>query len=148
MSKTSFLLKALIAGAIGASALSPALATSNPPAGFVAINYNRCDGTYDGWGAHQWRNPGIPLSGIEWQNPMMPKGKTDFGVFWHAELKEFGSSGKVNYIIHKGDSKDQGGRDMSFDGLTVKEIWVNNGDRKIYTSLDDAKKARAAEPCK
>jgi len=78
---------------------------------------------------------------------MMPTGKNDFGIFFQADFKEF-SKGKVNYIVHKGDSKDQGGRDMSFDGNTVKEIWVNNGDRKIYTSLEDAKKARAENPCK
>jgi len=147
MSNTRFLLKSAIACALGAGVLSPALAQSNPPAGMAAINYNRCDGNYDGWGAHLWRNPSIPLTGIEWQKPMPPSGKTDFGVFWHTEIKEFGSSGKVNYIIHKGDSKEQGGRDMSFDSSTTKEIWVLNGDRKIYTSLEDAKKARAAKPC-
>jgi hypothetical protein len=144
---TSTLLKSLIAGVITAVAAGGAFAQSAPPEGKVAINYNRCDNNYEGWGAHLWRNPSIPLTGIEWQNPMKPTGKTDFGVFWHAELKEFGSSGKVNYIIHKGDTKEQGGRDMSFDGTTTKEIWVNSGDKKVYTSLDDAKKARAAKPC-
>ena len=54
----------------------------------------------------------------------------------------------MNYIIHKGDTKDQGGRDMAFDGKVHKQIWVNNGDRTIYTSLADAKKAREAKPCK
>ena len=54
----------------------------------------------------------------------------------------------MNYIIHKGDTKDQGGRDMSFDGNTTKEIWVNSGDRAIHTSLADARKAREAKPCK
>jgi hypothetical protein len=145
---TSTLLKALITGVITAVAAGGAVAQSNPPEGKVAINYNRCDNNYEGWGAHLWKDPGIPLSGVEWQKPMPPTGKTDFGVFWHVDLKDFGSKGKVNYIIHKGDSKDQGGRDMSFDGTTTKEIWVNNGDRKIYTSLEDAKKARAENPCK
>lgn len=142
------LIRPLVAAVIASAAAGAALATSNPPEGAVAINYNRCDNNYDGWGVHLWKDPGITLTGVEWQKPMMPTGKTDYGVFWHVDLKEFGSKGKVNYIIHKGDSKDQGGRDMSFDGTTTKEIWVNNGDRKIYTSLDDAKKARAADPCK
>jgi hypothetical protein len=143
MNKPILILQGLIAAAV----LAPSLALAAPPEGKVAINYNRCDSTYDGWGVHLWKDPGIPLTGIEWQNPLMPTGKNDFGVFWHADFKEF-SKGKVNYIIHKGDSKDQGGKDMSFDGNTVKEIWVNNGDRKIYTSLDEAKKARAENPCK
>jgi len=54
----------------------------------------------------------------------------------------------VNYIVHKGDTKEQGGRDMKFDGKTLKEIWVNSGDRKIYASLEDAKKGREEAPCK
>lgn len=139
----------VVALALGPLWAAPALATSNPPADMVAINYNRCDGNYADWGVHLWqRGPGGPaISGVTWNSPVMPTGKTDFGVFWHVKLSEF-PGGKVNYIIHRGDSKDQGGRDMQFDGNTVKEIWVNSGDRKIYTSLEDAKKARAAEPCK
>jgi len=141
------MLKTLVTALLAITAAS-AMAQTTPPEGKVSINYNRCDNTYDGWGAHLWKDPGIPLSGIEWQKPMPPTGKSDFGVYWHADLADFGGKGKVNYIIHKGDSKEQGGRDMSFDGKTVKEIWVLNGDKKIYTSLDDAKKARAENPCK
>ncbi|HJV62814.1 MAG TPA: pullulanase-associated domain-containing protein [Albitalea sp.] len=148
MSTTRFLLQTLVAGVIAAGAAGAAVAQTSLPEGKVAIHYNRCDNNYEGWGAHLWKDPGIPLSGVEWQKPMQPTGKDDFGVFWVVDLKDFGSKGKVNYIIHKGDSKDQGGRDMSFDGTAHKEIWVDNGDRKIYTSLDDAKKARAENPCK
>lgn len=135
--------------ALAAAALSPAFATSNPPAGSVAINYNRCDGNYQDWGVHLFqRGPGGPaIPGVTWASPIMPTGKTDFGVYWHVKLNEFPEN-KVNYIIHKGDNKEQGGRDMQFDGGANKEIWVNNGDRKIYTSLDDAKKGRAENPCK
>ena len=118
------------------------------PEGNVGINYNRCDGNYDKWGLHVWKNPGIPLPGVEWPRPMEPTGKGDFGVYWHVPLSEFGSSGTVNYIIHLGDNKEQGGRDMKFDGKTIKEIWVNSGDRKSYQSLADAQAARAETPCK
>lgn len=136
------LLVAACAFATAASALAQV------PDGKVGINYNRCDSSYDGWGVHLWRNPNIPLPDVEWGKPMMPSGKNDFGVFWHVPFAEFGSAGAVNYIIHKGDTKDQGGHDMKFDGKTTKEIWVNNGDQRIYTSLADAKKAREAKPCK
>jgi hypothetical protein len=122
-------LKFAVAAALAACALGAQAQTAT-------INYNRCDSTYDG----------IPVSGVEWQKPMPPSGKNDFGVFWTIKLDEF-TKGRVNYIIHKGDSKEQGGRDMAFDGSATKEIWVNSGDRKIYTSLDDAKKAREAKPC-
>ena len=36
---------------------------------------------------------------------------------------------------------------MKFDGKATKEIWVLNGDRRSYTSLEDAKKAREEKPC-
>lgn len=143
-SYTRILAAALLCiGAAGA-----ALAQSSaPPAGSVAIHYNRCDNNYDGWGLHLWKDGGVPLPGVEWQKPMMPAGQDDFGVYWHTQLGDY-IKGRVNYIIHKGDTKDQGGRDMAFDGNATKEIWVNNGDRKIYTSLADAKKAREEKPCK
>ena len=140
-----FLGALLFAAGVGTSAQ----ASSNPPEGSVAINYNRCDGKYDNWGIHLFqRGPGGPaIAGVSWALPVEPSGKTDFGVYWHVKLSEFPDN-KVNYIIHKGDSKEQGGKDMQFNGGTNKEIWVLQGDRKIYTSLDDAKAARAAEPCK
>jgi hypothetical protein len=133
--------------AIATGALSmQAPAVAAPPAGQATIHYNRCDNNYEGWGAHLWKDGGIPLPGIEWQKPMVPSGKSEFGVFWNVKVDDF-TKGRVNYIIHKGDSKDQGGRDMSFDANATPEIWVNSGDRKIYNSLDDARKARAAKPC-
>lgn len=146
MSNSRILSKTLAALALGVLVVSPALAQAGPPEGSVAINYNRCDSNYEGWGAHLWSGS-TPIAGVSWTSPMPPTGKNDFGVYFHTKLAEF-YGGKVNYILHKGDTKDQGGRDMSFEGKTTKEIWVNSGDRKIYTSLDDAKKARAAEPCK
>jgi len=149
MNSKRVLPRLLAALALSAAVLPSAFATSNPPAGMVAINYNRCDGNYNGWGIHLWqRGPGGPaIAGVSWASPLDPTGKTDFGVYWHTKLSEF-PEGKVNYIIHKGDIKEQGGRDMQFDGNAIKEIWVNSGDRKIYTSLDDAKKSRAENPCK
>lgn len=139
--------RSLFVAALLAVGAAGALAQSAPPAGSAAIHYNRCDGNYTGWGLHVWKDPGIPLPGVEWQKPMQPTGKDDFGVYWHTKIDDY-VKGKINYIIHKGDTKDQGGRDMSFDANATKEIWVNDGDRKIYTSLDEAKKGREAKPCK
>ena len=136
-----------IIGSLGL-ALAAMASTAAVPDGKIGINYNRCDAAYDGWGAHLWKNPGIPIPGVEWANPMMPTGKSDFGVFWHVDIAEFGGSGNVNYIIHKGESKEQGGRDMKFDGKANKEIWVLSGERKIYFSADEAAKARQENPCK
>jgi hypothetical protein len=136
----------LALGALAALITAPALAQALPD-GKVGINYSRCDNNFDGWGIHLWKNPGIPIPGVEWAKPLAPTGKNDFGVFWHVDQSEFGSSGDVNYIIHKGETKDQGGKDMKFSSKTSREVWINGGDRKVYSSLDDAKKARAESPC-
>jgi len=133
----------LCLAALGLAAVGSAQAQA---ASTIAIHYNRCDAAYDGWGLHTWKDGGTPLPGIDWKTPMAPTAKDDFGVTWQMSADAYGR-GKVNYIIHKGDTKDQGGSDMQFDGTASPQIWVNNGDRTIYTSLDDATKARAAKPC-
>ena len=120
-------------------------AMATPPEGFIEINYHRCDAKYDKWGVHLWQDPNMPLPDIEWPNPMMPTGKSDFGVFWQVKASEFGSKTHVNYIIHRGDIKEQGGKDMSFDGVAHKAIWVNTKDRQIYYSLEEAKKDHKCE---
>jgi hypothetical protein len=131
MSLRSTILKAI---AIIALAITPVLAT--PPEGKIEINYHRNDGIYTKWGVHLWKSPNMPL---------MPTGTNEFGVYWHADLSEFntGSKAQVNYIIHKGDIKEQGAKDMAFDGNAHKAIWVVNNDRTIYFSLEDAMKSES-----
>jgi hypothetical protein len=127
------------------------------PEGKLAIHYYRADGKYDGWGLHVWEsfqkkeevdNPEAKknatdrtLPGVGWTSPLRPAGTDDFGVYWLIPASEF-DNGKVNYIIHRGDGKEQGGKDMSWLIKNGKEIWVNGGDSNIYMGKDDALKAR------
>jgi len=147
MGKRDFL-KALAVAACCAWGL-PALAAdaSEPADGYVAIHYYRADANYAGWGLHAWsRIPGgqdTPLDGIGWLSPLKPMGKEEDGsVFWHLKLADFGKRAQVFYIIHKGDSKEQGGKDQNFDGAKIRQVWVNQGDPALYTSKDEALKAR------
>lgn len=123
------------------------VAFAAPPEGSIEINYHRCDGKYEKWGVHLWQDPNMPLEDIDWSTPMMPTGKSEFGVFWHRKADEFGPKLHVNYIIHKGDMKEQGAKDMDFDGKTHKAIWVVSGDRAIFYSLEEAMKS-PAHTCK
>ena len=82
MSLRTTILKAI---AVFALALAPALAA--PPEGKIEINYHRCDGKYEKWGVHLWKSPNMPLPDIEWPNPMMPTGNSDFGVYWWATCR-------------------------------------------------------------
>jgi hypothetical protein len=111
--------------------------------GQVGIHYNRPDGKYDDWGVHLWKSPNIGIT--NWFIPKMPTGCDSFGMYWYVPLSKFGETKVVNYIIHKGDVKEQGGTDMSFDANKGKEIWVNSGNPTIFMSKDDAVKAQAVK---
>ena len=133
------LIKTFLAGLMLATL--PAFADA-PPEGMVDLHYHRPDGAYEKWGLHVWkRAPGAsdqPLDGVGWFNPMLPTGKDDFGVYWRLNIKDFGSTATVNYIIHKGDSKEQRGKDMAFDTKEIKEAWVISNDANIYKSKEEA----------
>lgn len=127
------------------------------PEGKVALHYFRSDGSYTGWGLHVWESfqkkeeagdewaakemTDRPLKGVTWGNPMPQSGKDDFGVYWLLDQKEF-DNGRVNYIIHLGDRKDQCNKDMFWLIKDSKELWVNAGDCKSYLSKAEAVKAR------
>ena len=127
------------------------------PEGSVAIHYHRADGAYEQWGLHVWESfdkvkdgkivgpkdkSDQPLSGVSWGTPMMPTGKDGFGVYWFVKASEF-RNGKVNYIIHKGDSKEQCAKDIAwFPETQGREVFVNSGDCETYFKAEDAIKAR------
>ncbi len=147
-SKRHFL-KALAIVALATTALPSFADESDPPEGFVTINYWRADGNYGGWGLHAWNGVpgsgrGTPIDGVDWFAALKPKGKTDEGgVYWQAPLVQFGAKHDVNYIIHKGDTKEQGGKDMTFNGAEHNQVWVNQGDKTLYFTKGDAVKARS-----
>jgi hypothetical protein len=127
------------------------------PDGKVALHYFRPDGNYGGWGLHVWESfqkkeeagdefaekplSDRPLKGVNWGAPMQQSGKDDFGVYWLLDAKEF-DNGRVNYIIHLGNAKDQCNKDMFWLIKDSKELWVNSGDCKSYLKKEDALKAR------
>ncbi len=127
------------------------------PEGQVAIHYFRADGNYDGWGLHVWESfqkkeeageefaqkqqSDRPVLRVNWSRALPQSGKDDFGVYWLLPIKEF-DNGRVNYIIHKGDKKDQCNKDMFWLIKDSKELWVNSGDCKSYLTKEDALKAR------
>jgi hypothetical protein len=146
----------LSAGLAAGSAQAQAPQVTPVPDGMVAIHYYRPAGDYDGWGVHLWESfekvengkivggksrSDTPLQGITWMAPMKPTGKDGFGVYWHVKADEFRNT-KVNYIIHKGDTKDQCAKDMFWFLPQGRQIFVNQGDCNIYFTLDEAMKAR------
>jgi hypothetical protein len=126
------------------------------PAGMVALHYHRADGNYDGWGLHSWESfqakseagdefarkqmSDRPLEGVTWNKPIPPTGKDSFGVYWFLKEKDF-ENGRVNYIIHKGDKKDQCNKEMFWLIKDSKEAWVVSGDCKVYMNRVTAEEA-------
>lgn len=150
----------LVAAGIAAACLvaRPAAAQElKLPEGKVAVHYFRADGSYDGWGLHVWesfqkkeeagdeyaekQSGDRPLKGVSWGNALPQSGKDDFGVYWLLDAKEF-ENGRVNYIIHRGDRKDQCNKDMFWLIKDSRELWVNAGDCKSYLTKAEALKAR------
>ena len=127
------------------------------PEGKAALHYFRPDGNYNGWGLHVWESfqskaeagdewakkemADRPLKGVNWFKPMPQTAKDDFGVYWLLDAKEF-DNGRVNYIIHKGDVKDQCNKDMFWLIKDSRDAYVNAGDCKVYLSKEEALKAR------
>jgi hypothetical protein len=127
------------------------------PDGKAAVHYFRADGAYDGWGLHVWQSfqkaeeaddeyaekqsGDQPLKGVSWGNPLKQSGQDDFGVYWLLDASFF-DNGRVNYIIHLGNKKDQCNADKFWVLKASKEAWVNAGDCKIYLTKEEALKAR------
>ena len=125
------------------------------PADSIALHYWRPDGNYDGWGVHFWESfekvqgdkivgakdkSDMPIMAISWGAPMKPTGTDGFGPYWVVKANEF-RNGKINYIIHRGDSKDCV-KDSAWFLPQGRQLFINAGDCMGYFSLDDALKAR------
>ncbi|WP_436757600.1 pullulanase-type alpha-1,6-glucosidase [Streptosporangium sp. V21-05] len=84
-----------------ASGVAKAHPTRAAAENVAILHYHRPDGNYDGWGLHLWGDVANPT---EWGAPLRPAGEDGFGVHFRVPLTEGAKT--VNYIIHKGDTKD------------------------------------------
>ncbi|GAA4192227.1 hypothetical protein GCM10022252_33280 [Streptosporangium oxazolinicum] len=82
------------------------------------LHYHRPDGNYDGWGLHLWGDVADPT---EWGAPLQPAGEDGFGVHFRVPLTEGAKT--VNYIIHKGDTKDLPDNQSLDLTATGHEVW-------------------------
>lgn len=96
---------------------------------YAIIHYRRVNGDYDGWGLHVWEDAAEP--DVTWANPLQPAGTDDFGIFWKVRLKD--NPVKLNYIVHKGDTKDPGPDQSLILAEKGFEIWLIQGSAEQYT---------------
>jgi len=122
--------------------------TPPPALNRVAIHYLRSDGDYgdhttgdynDYWGLHLWGEAIDSSEQTGWgNNPAegLPKPfliETDYGRA--ASIKLADASKNVNFIVHKGDTKDGTQDDRMFNpALDGPEIWLKQDDGAFYTS--------------
>jgi pullulanase len=104
------------------------------------IFYNRPDGEYDGYELHIWNNgqcdayTDAQMEGITWTSGVVISGyDTNYGAYWIVELKD-GHSDCGNYIIHKGDDKEQGGADKIMDLTGDRMNWVLSGVNETFST--------------
>ncbi|WP_336921067.1 pullulanase-type alpha-1,6-glucosidase [Aquipuribacter sp. SD81] len=100
--------------------------------GLATIHYHRPDGDYgdysssdfaDYWSLYTWTGAANPSP--SWQGSAKPTGSDRFGQVWEVPLAEGATS--LNYILHRGDTKDLP-EDQVLDLVTVgNEVWVLAG---------------------
>ncbi len=107
--------------------------------GFATIRYHRDDGDYGTpspdfttfWGLHLWGDAIDSAEGTDWTSPKPPDGIDDYGAYWEVQLAD--STQPLNFIIHRGDTKDPG-PDESFVPFDTPTVWKQSGDAEIYPS--------------
>ena len=107
--------------------------------GFATIRYHRDDGDYGTpspdyntfWGLHLWGDAIDPSEGTDWTSPKPPDGVDDYGAYWNVQIVD--STQPLNFIIHRGDTKDPG-PDESFVPTETATVWKQSGDVEIYPS--------------
>ena len=116
-----------------------------PPPGsgpeYAIVHYQRSDGDYgdhttgdfnDMWGLHLWGEAIDPSEATDWPNPKPFLGEDDYGRFAWIKLADV--SKPLNFIVHRGDTKDGTNADRSFDAAANPEVWLKQDDPNVYTS--------------
>ena len=135
--------------------VKPTIEEPKPPTNlavynYAVIHYMRPNGDYgtveanNYWGVHAWGDALASGQGQDkWDKPIPFVGTDDFGRFAFFNIKN--SSIPFNFIIHQpnGDAipttREPGGN-RSFNIEASPEIWIVQGDEKVYTSQAAAQK--------
>ncbi|WP_019616877.1 pullulanase-associated domain-containing protein [Psychromonas ossibalaenae] len=111
-----------------ASTNIPGLYTPGPTE--AVIYYKRVDGQYEDWGLHLWSGDvtqetswgfAFPLTGIS----------EKYGAYYVVPLQD-ADWDSFKFIVHRGDSKDLGGLDHSFDRATFGvDVFTTEGSSEL-----------------
>lgn len=110
----------------------PPPTTASAPGGTpttLRIHWHRTAGDYSNAMIHTWGAANSPT----WNQGFAPDGTDTFGVYFNVQLNA--DTGTVGYILHVGDTKDDGGADQSYTLQPgTNEIWRVQDDLTTYTA--------------
>ncbi|MDA8131712.1 MAG: type I pullulanase [Elusimicrobia bacterium] len=96
----------------------------------LVIHYSRLDRTYQGWNLWVW-NEGDKKPGFE----LLPSGEGPYGALYELDLDASGLSGKrTGFLPRKGNWADKDAPDRLLDPARQGEVYLLEGDPKVYTS--------------
>jgi alpha-amylase len=101
------------------------------------IHYNRPAGDYPAWGLHLWGDGLAPGQGTaEWTNPTPFEGTDAYGALHRIGIAD--DTQRVGFIVHgRPPATDPNIKDTNSDRffipLATPEIWLRQGDPRIYT---------------
>jgi glycosidase len=111
---------------------------SATPVATATVHYRRPAGDYADWGLHLWGDAIADGVATEWGAPRQRETDLDdFGAVYKIPLKD--DTKPVNFIMHRPggdvvpDTREPGG-DRSFVPIDHPEIWLLQGDPKVYFS--------------
>jgi hypothetical protein len=97
----------------------------------AVIHYHRPDSAYDGWGLHV---QGDVVSETRWEEPLLPTGDDEFGVYWEVPLQP--GARVLTFVIHQGEVKDPG-MEIALDLTVAREAWVVTHTPQLFTEPVD-----------
>jgi alpha-amylase len=101
------------------------------------VHYNRPDGDYSAWGLHLWGDGLAPGEATaEWTNPTPFEASDAYGALHRIGIAD--DTKRVGFIVHgRPPATDPNVKDTSADRffipLATPEIWLKQGDARIYT---------------
>jgi pullulanase len=116
-----------------AAAVTGNVPSVQPTATQAVIYYYRQDNDYSGWILHAWNNSSCnayaalaDTEGTAWETGLAPSGiDATYGAYWLFDTKIAASC--VNFIVHKGDSKDPDNNDQTLTLNTARWAFVVSG---------------------
>ncbi|MCR2806907.1 alpha-amylase family glycosyl hydrolase [Paenibacillus soyae] len=109
--------------------------TDPVPDGHLRIHYNRPAGDYDAFGLWLWEHVAAPSTGWPGGATAFPADKRDnYGAYIDVKLAD--NASKVGFLVLNlsTEAKDGGDKSVILTSPDMNEIWIKQGDDKVYSS--------------